>query len=102
MNMEKKPRKTALVHHAYTTKHQFDFDNKKVMKKVRSKRTLKIHEVNQIILNEDRAVNFKSDAEHVSPEFYNLIKQSAKLRITNRTPNYREKVNVASLFEENT
>lgn len=41
------------------TKHHFDFDNKKVMKQVRSKRTLKIHEANQFLLNEHLAVNFK-------------------------------------------
>ena len=101
-NMEKNPRKTALVHHAYTKNHQFDFDNKKVMKSVRSKRTLKIHEVNQIILNEHRAVNFKSDAEHVSPEFYNLIKQSVKTPAKNKKPKLNQKVNLASMFEENT
>lgn len=65
-SMNKNPRKTALVHHTYTTRHQFNPEAKKVMKKVHSKRTLKIHETNKIIMNEHRAVNFKSDSEHLN------------------------------------
>jgi len=100
-NIKNKPRKTALVHHTNTTKHQFDFEKKKIMKKVRSRRTLKIHEVNQIILNEHQAVNFKSDAEHVSPEFYNLIMGSVKPRHTgNMNNSRRKKVNLTEIFNE--
>lgn len=65
-NIAKNPIKTALVRHMHETGHHFNFDNKKIMKKVRSKRTLKIHEANQIILH-------ASDAAHLSPIFYNLI-----------------------------
>ena len=97
--MNKNPRKTALVHHTYTTKHQFNPEAKKVMKKVHSERTLKIHETNHIIMNEHRAVNFKSDAEHVTPEFYNLIKSSMK----NRTVNHqKQQVNINELFDQDT
>lgn len=76
--MDKKPKETALVHHGYLTKqagleHKFDFERVSVVKNVRNKGTLKIHEANHIILNEEKAVNFKADAEHVSPVFYNLI-----------------------------
>lgn len=67
----KKPNKTALVAHVNAQKHEFDFDGVRVLKKVRAKGLLKIHEANQIILHEDVVVNFKKDAKHVSPVFYN-------------------------------
>lgn len=44
-----------------------DFDNKRILKKVRNKGILKINETNQIVLHEGYAVNFKKDAEHVTP-----------------------------------
>lgn len=91
-------RRTALVKHVLEEKHQFDFDNKKVMKKVRSRRTLKIHEVNQIILHEQVAVNQKSDAEHVSPEFYNLIMNSVKNKHHNVNPR-KKQMTLTSVFE---
>lgn len=72
-NIEKNPRATALVHHVATTQHQFEFADKRILKKVRHKGILKIHETNQILLHEGYAVNFKKDAEHVSPMFYNLL-----------------------------
>lgn len=97
-NMASKPRATALVHHAHTTKHRFNFEAKKIFKKVHSKRTLKIHETNQIILNDHIAVNFKTDAQHVSPEFYNLIKNSKKSRNVNH---HKHQVNFNELFNEN-
>ncbi|KAG4080648.1 hypothetical protein HA402_013178 [Bradysia odoriphaga] len=74
-NVEKKPNKTALVRHVSQTKHQFDFDNAKILRKVRTRGLLKIHEANNIILNEHSVVNFKKDAKHVSPVVYNLIKK---------------------------
>ncbi|XP_037049480.1 uncharacterized protein LOC119083782 isoform X2 [Bradysia coprophila] len=75
-NMSKNPQKTALVHHAYTKGHAFEFRKKTILKKVRTKATIKIHEANQIILKGKSAVNFKTDAAHVSPVFYNLIRNS--------------------------
>lgn len=90
--------KTALLHHTLETKHNFNFDGKKVMKKVRTKRLLKIHEANQIIINQHLALNFKSDAEHISPEFYNLIRKSTK----RRNVNPKQQVNLSSLFNDNT
>lgn len=77
-NKEKKPKKTALVAHVTTTKHEFDFNQAKVIKKVRARGLLKIHEANHIILNEGSTVNFKKDAKHVSPVFYNLIRKKMK------------------------
>lgn len=85
--------------HVVEHRHQFDFDNKKVMKKVRSRRTLKIHEVNQIILNEKVAVNQKSNAEHLSPEFYNLIKNSVKKKGRSVNPR-RKQVTLTGLFRK--
>lgn len=73
-NIEKSPRATALVHHVATTEHQFDFDDKRILKKVRHRGILKINEANQIVLHEGYAVNFKTDAEHVTPMFYNILK----------------------------
>ncbi|KAG4072026.1 hypothetical protein HA402_008467 [Bradysia odoriphaga] len=85
-NIATKPRATALVHHVATTQHQFDFNSKRVLKKVRHKGILKIHETNQILLHEKYAVNFKTDAEHVPPMFYNLLKQSErKERMVNKS-----------------
>ena len=77
-NQQKKPRKTALVAHVSNTKHEFDFSQAKIIRKVRARGLLKIHEANHIILNEKRTVNFKKDAKHVSPVFYNLIKKNMK------------------------
>lgn len=69
---------TALVVHIAETGHDFNFNSKEIMKKVRYKRTLKIEEANHIILLEDTAVNLKKDAAHISPVFYNLIKNSKR------------------------
>lgn len=66
-------KKTALVKHVFDTgpaHHEFDFLGKKGM--------LKIHQANQIILHGNTALNFKSDAAHVSPVFYNIIKRNSK------------------------
>lgn len=73
--IDKQPNKTALVSQVNNTKHEFDFDGVKILKKVRTKGLLKIHEANQIILHEEVAGNFKKDAKHVSPIVYNLIKK---------------------------
>lgn len=75
-NISKKPKKTALVAHVSEMKHKFDSTKAEVFKKVRNKGLLKIQEANQIILYEDTVVNFKKDAKHVSPIFYNLIRRS--------------------------
>ncbi|KAG4072123.1 hypothetical protein HA402_015622 [Bradysia odoriphaga] len=77
-NRAKKPTKTALVAHVTATNHEFDFSSAKVLKKVRARGLLKIHEANHIILNEGHTVNFKKDAKHVSPVFYNLIKRKMR------------------------
>lgn len=84
-NIEKNPRATALVQHVAKTHHQFQFGDKRILKKVRHKGILKIHETNQILLHEGYAVNFKTDAEHVTPVFYNLFKQSERNRQSNTT-----------------
>lgn len=73
-NIAKKPNKTALARHVSTTNHQFDFNKAQILRKVRTRGLLKIHEANHIILNEGSVVNFKKDAKHVSPVVYNLIK----------------------------
>ncbi len=44
--------------------------------------------------------NYKSDAEHVSPEFYNLIKNSTKNRRVNTQR--KQQVSMAAIFNENT
>lgn len=49
-------------------------------------------------MHEHQAVNFKSDAEHVTPEFYNLIKKSMKSRIVNR----KQQNDLTNLFNEST
>ena len=86
-NIAKNPNKTALVRHTSITNHQFDFEATKILRKVRTRGLLKIHEANNIILNEKQVVNFKKDAKHVSPVFYNLIKKSGKLKKVSRTIN---------------
>lgn len=79
-NQNKNPRKSALVYHTHKTGHEFNFEAQKIIKKVRNPGTLKMHEANQIILHENEVVNFKKDAEHISPVFYNLIKNTKKHR----------------------
>ena len=74
-------KKTALVKHVFDTgpnHHVFDFDRKEILQRVRKKGLLKIHEANQIVLHGDKALNFKSDAAHITPVFYNIIKNNAK------------------------
>lgn len=73
-NRAKNPSKTALVKHVVDTSHNFNFVGKKILKEERIQGKLKIHEINQIILHENETVNFKTDAAHVTPVFYNLIK----------------------------
>lgn len=88
-NRAKEPHKTALVSHVTKTTppHEFDFTNKSILKQVRHRGVLKIHEVNQIVIHEDKAVNFKKDAEHVTPVFYNLIKHEGKRQMKHRRAN---------------
>lgn len=62
-NIAKKPNKTALVRHVSTTNHQFDFSRAKILRKVRTRGLLKIHEANNIILNESSVVNFKKRSQ---------------------------------------
>lgn len=77
-NKNKKPKKTALVAHVVATNHEFDFSTAKLLKKVRTRGLLKIHEANHIILNEGNTVNFEKDAKRVSPVFYNLVKNKMR------------------------
>ncbi len=74
-------KKTALVKHVFDTgpaHHEFDFDGKEILKRVRKKAMLKIHEANQIVLHGDRTLNFKSDAAHITPVFHNIIRNNSK------------------------
>ncbi|KAG4074925.1 hypothetical protein HA402_009350 [Bradysia odoriphaga] len=48
-NIGKNNKKTALVHHVFKKGHQFNFDQKEILRQVRSKRTIKIQEANHII-----------------------------------------------------
>lgn len=79
-NANKKPRKSALVAHVVKARHEFDFEKASIMKKVRAKGLLKIHEANQIIFHEKEVVNFKKDSKHVPLVFYNLIKENENLK----------------------
>lgn len=94
-NKSKKPNKTALVRHVSTTDHQFDFDRAKILRKVRTRGLLKIHEANHIILNENSVVNFKKDAKHVSPVLYNLIKK----KMIGKNLHIQNIINTATLHE---
>lgn len=98
-NMHKNNHKTALVFHAHKHKHAFDFAGKTILRKVRKKRTLKIHEANHIILEGNSTVNFRKDAEHVSPVFYNLIKNNRK-KPRNANPSRGHQMNLDQLFRE--
>lgn len=96
-NIEKRsPRATAFCHHVSTTKHQFDFDDKRILKKVRHKGILKINEVNQIILHEGYAVNFKTDAEHIRPMFYNLLKYSERMKLSRKMSKCKPRITSAT------
>lgn len=65
---------TALAKHAIELGHTFGFDNVKVLCKENTKTKLQIQEINHIVSNEDACCNFKTDSDHVTPIFYNLIK----------------------------
>lgn len=77
---------TALARHSIDEKHQFNFDDVEILQTERIKRRLQIQEINQIILNEDNACNYKTDSQHVSPGFYNLVKGHKNWKII-ETPN---------------
>lgn len=100
-NVAKAPTRTALVNHIHKTGHTFDFEKKEILKKVRSQRTLKIHEANQIILKGKAAINSKKDAEHVSPVFYNLIKNSVKRTQVNHPKRQQQMVSLKQMFDQN-
>lgn len=79
--MNNNPKRTALVKHVFNTKpslNEVDFSRKKGLKKVKKKRTLKIHETNQIILHGTEALNLKSCGVQISLAFFNLIKRNAR------------------------
>lgn len=66
---------TALTKHSLDFKHLFDFDQVKILAYEKNKQKLRIQEVNQIIVNEETCCNYKTDSQHITPAFYNLIKQ---------------------------
>lgn len=65
---------SALAKHAIDNKHNFKFDDVKILVNERNKTKLQIHEVNQIIKFEQNACNDKSDKKDYSNTYYNLIK----------------------------
>ena len=65
---------SALAKHAIENKHQFKFDEMKILVNERNKTKLQIHEVNQIIKFEQNVCNDKSDKKDYSNTYYNLIK----------------------------
>lgn len=66
---------TALTKHSLDLKHLFDFDQVKILAYEKNKQKLRIQEVNQIIVNEETCCNYKTDSQHITPAFYNLIKE---------------------------
>lgn len=68
---------TALAKHARNKKHQFKFDDGKIMKREKNKTKLQIQEVNQIIKFESVACNEKTDKKDYTNAYINLIKQSS-------------------------
>lgn len=90
VNRNKNPHKTALVKHVSDTDHQFEFDSKTILKNERTQGKLKLHEINQIILHDELACNFKTDAIHVSPVFYNLIKSNGQKINNNISPSVNQ------------
>lgn len=82
-NKEKKPTKKGLVKHVVDAGYEFVYERKDILRKVRKKGLLKIEEANHIIIHEEVVVNFKSDAAHISPVFYNLIKRKGKRQNVN-------------------
>lgn len=65
---------SALAKHAIKNKHNFKFDEMKILVNERNKTKLQIHEVNQIIKFERNACNDKTDKKDYSNTYYNLIK----------------------------
>lgn len=66
-------------------KHELDFDDVRILKKVHTKWLLKMHQANQIILHENVVVIVK----HVSPVFYNLIKMMENDNIRHNLPSHK-------------
>lgn len=64
---------SALAKHARSNKHEFDFENTKILKIEQNKIKLQIHEVNQIIKYEQVACNYKSDKKDYTNSYCNLI-----------------------------
>lgn len=70
----------------WTTKQQFEFESKEILKKCRAKGILKIDEANQFMLHQDEVVNFKKEAEHrnVAPAHYNILGSVNWKQISNK------------------
>ncbi|XP_037042610.1 uncharacterized protein LOC119078966 [Bradysia coprophila] len=68
---------SALALHTKTTGHQFDFERIKILDRNSNKRKLQISEVNHIIMNQERACNYKKDSERIAPAYTNLLRQFA-------------------------
>lgn len=74
----KKANTSALADHSKELRHEFNFENAAILKHEGNKRQLQIQEVNQIILHGDKVCNYKTDAEHISPLYFNLVKAYGK------------------------
>lgn len=76
---------TALVAHAKSNDHCFDFENVSVLHHEEFQPKLKLQEINQIILHREAACNYKSDSARISPAYYNLV-LSSKAASTRNAP----------------
>lgn len=66
---------TALAKHHFDYQHSFDFTGVKILVNENNKNKLRVQEVNQIVVHENQCCNYKKDSRHVTPAFYNLMKQ---------------------------
>lgn len=91
-NLNKPKLASALAYHTKTTGHQFNFDSMKIIDRNSNKKKLQISEVNHIIMNGDRACNFKKDTAQTAPVYSTILKRYAenhKWRTNPSTTNHR-------------
>lgn len=68
---------TALVKHISDTGHLFDFEHPKILEHQENRSKLKICEVNQIIMQQEKTCNYKTDSNRIAPTYFNLLRLHA-------------------------
>lgn len=70
------PNKTALAHHHHSNRHNFNFDNTKILDTETHKRKRELLEACHIIKNKEKTVNKSSDTNVINNTYHTLIRKN--------------------------